>query len=269
MELYLGAPPPEMTAEEYLQSARSAAEQWSHTNLTCSGLSIDIQAVSQATADVGFDGKNMIVFYQDSWSKHPLPADPAQVVAYAPNAFAVTTIYKSKTTGEIVDADMEINAVRFLWADLVTHPDLGPLGAADFQNTLTHELGHVIGLAHPCYSQNDGPTRLTDNNGNPELDCKDPAVPASVSESTMFPAVATSDTLRRTLAADDQQAVCDIYPSTSTRCGPSQSDGCSLVGRAQNRPQGRALLSFLEVLLASLLWKWMSRQTMAHRRPMR
>ena len=266
MELYLGAPPPAMTADEYLQGARSAAQQWSHIDLACSGVSIDIQAVSQATGDVGFDGKNMIVFYQDSWSKHPLPADPTQALAYAPNAFAVTTVYKSKTTGEIVDADMEINAVKFVWEDLVKRPDPGNQDAADFQNTLTHELGHVIGLAHPCYSQNDGPTRLNDNNGNPELDCGSPTLPAAVSESTMFPAVATSDTQRRTLAADDQQAVCDIYPSGLALCGQSQGDGCTLVGHAPTGTHGRALPTFLALLLASLLWKWMSRQTIARRR---
>ena len=164
----------------------------------------------------------------------------------------MTTVFKSKTTGEIVDADIELNATSFVWTDLVNHPEMAAQGAADFPNTLTHELGHVIGLAHPCYTQHDGPNPLNDNNGDPELDCGDAALPASVLESTMFPAVATWDTQRRTLAADDQKAACDIYPSASAMCRRSPGDGCALIGRPSPRPGGRALSAFLAVLLASL-----------------
>lgn len=145
------------------------------------------------------------------------------------NALAVTTVFKSKTTGEIVDADMEINAVSFAWADLVADPAQASSGAVDFQNTVTHKLGHVIGLAHNCYSTSDGPAPLVDNTGNPEPGCGSADTPASVADATMYPVVALSDTDRRTLSPDDVQAACDIYPGQVAFLGGA---GCAVAGPA-------------------------------------
>jgi hypothetical protein len=144
---------------------------------------------------------------------------------------AVTTVFKNNSTGEIVDADMEINAVNFAWADLVLHPELANGNTADFQNTLTHELGHVIGLAHNCYSSNDGMPRLTDNRGNLEIDCGGTDVPATVTDVTMYPVVSMYDTNRRTLSPDDEQASCDLYPSGQAACACFSSAGCSVAGQ--------------------------------------
>jgi hypothetical protein len=217
---------------------------------------------SAATSDTGLDGINMIVFRQDAWCEHPAPADPTQPYCYPANALAVTSVFKSKSTGEIVDADMELNAVRFTWADLVERPELPDGSTADFQNTLTHELGHVIGLAHPCYSSNDGPSRLLDNTGVPELDCTDPNLPAAVLNTTMFPSVATSDTARRVLSPDDQQAACDIYPAASAMCLPTPSShGCSTLPSAP-QPAGRAWLTILAGCLSAALLALALRRTL-------
>jgi hypothetical protein len=253
MELYLGAPPPGLTADAYFSAAEQAGKVWSHKDLACTGLSIAMARQSAATSDTGLDGINMIVFRQDAWCEHPAPADPTQPYCYPANALAVTSVFKSKSTGEIVDADMELNAVRFTWADLVAHPELASGSTADFQNTLTHELGHVIGLAHPCYSSNDGPSRLIDNNGAPELDCTDPNLPAAVLNTTMFPSVATSDTARRVLSPDDQQADCDIYPAASAMCQSTQSShGCSMLPTGQ-KPVGSARLTVVAACLSAML----------------
>jgi hypothetical protein len=254
MRISLDSPPPAMTAADYLAAANIAGAQWGHDSLACSGLSIKMQKVSEPL-ETGLDGKNTIVAWQDSWSKHPVPDDPAQIIPHAPNAFAVTTVFKSKSTGEIVDADIEINAVKFVWTDLGNHPDLAAQGRADLQNTLTHELGHVIGLAHPCYTPNDGFPRLDDNTGTPELDCKDPALPLSTSEATMFPAVATSDIQRRSLAADDQQAACDIYPSATSTCHEAANSGCGVAPRpSEGLSQRRStLVVLLSAWIAAML----------------
>jgi len=186
---------------------------------------------AETTADVGLDGKNVIVFRQDTWCT--TSTDTGEQTCYAANAMAVTTLFKNKKTGEIVDADMEINAVYYAWADLIADPTQATGMTADFQNTLTHELGHVIGLAHNCYIANDGPTPLTDNTGNTELNCGSANVPATVTDATMYPVVSTYDTERRSLTPDDQQAACEIYPSSQATC--TSNSGCSVASQTPAR----------------------------------
>ncbi|HEY5282512.1 MAG TPA: hypothetical protein VIM14_06965 [Polyangia bacterium] len=232
MNIYLGASPPTLTAEQYWNASRLAAQAWSHDDVACTGLSISMTKHMEDTAELGLDGKNVIVFVRDACTPS-LAADAGagERTCYPTNAMAVTTLFKRTTTGEIVDADMVINAVNFAWADLVADGDQVAGTTADFQNTLTHELGHVIGLAHPCYIANDGPAPLTDNTGKVELNCGDPGVLASVAASTMYPVVSTHDTERRSLTPDDQKAACDIYPSSQGACTYLGGSGCSVASQ--------------------------------------
>jgi hypothetical protein len=258
MEIYLGSPPPTMTAEQYFNASQLAAQAWSHGSLACTGLTLSIRRQPEATADVGLDRKNVIVFLKDSWCKDSNATDGP---CYPANALAVTSDFKNDTTGEIGDADIELNAVNISWADLLANPQLTASGTADFQNTLTHELGHVIGLAHPCYSSKDGTPVLKDNNGNDEVTCGKANMPLSVTESTMYPSIPMSDTERRTLSPDDQQAVCDIYPYGSATCGEYLlNGGCALAGQTSS-PSSRAwVLGLLAAAVGLLI-------AVAYRRP--
>ena len=230
MDIYLGAPPPSMTADQYWNASQLAAQAWSHADIACTGVSISMSKHVESTGEVGLDLKNVIAFRQDRACLQPATTDPAAQPCLPANVLAVTTLFKNKTTGEIFDADMEINAVNFAWADLVVDPTRANGATADFQNTLTHELGHVIGLTHNCYSANDGPAPIMDNAGNLEPVCGSAGVPSSVTDATMYPVVATSDTDRRTLSPDDQQAACDIYPGSQGTCGAGSGQGCSVAG---------------------------------------
>ena len=72
---------------------------------------------------------------------------------------ALTSAFHSTLTGQIFDADIEFNAspasdgTSFLFTTVnsprcdATSPDISCV-ANDIQNTLTHEIGHVIGLDH-------------------------------------------------------------------------------------------------------------------------
>jgi len=211
---------------------------------------------------VAKDGHNRIIFRQNAWCREPAPTDSSEPRCYDPSALAITTVFQLKNSGEILDADLEVNAVTFTWGDFVGKPDLMPYGSHDFQGAITHELGHVLGLEHTCYNavyRADGMlvSRPVDNLGNPVPDCGYEA-PASVAEATMYVSVNSpqAEVGLRTLSPDDAQGVCEIYPySAGYVCEAPSSDrdnakgggGCSLTARSRSGPIAVAL-----VLLAAL-----------------
>ncbi len=134
------------------------------------------------------DSQNRVVFRSVDW---PLELGP--------ETLALTSAVYRRSTGEIVDADIDLNAVDHVWS-------AGPVPAAghdDVENTVTHELGHAIGFAH-----------------------------TDIADATMFASAALEETAKRDLADDDQQAVCDVYPGGTPR-GPRSS--CA-ISPAQGSP---------------------------------
>jgi len=258
MQIYLGSAPPVLTADAFIAASTQAAAVWSYPMLACTDIRLTMVAEAQASADVGKDNKNVIVFRQDTWCLQPTPVDDAgvpQPVCFPSSALAVTTIFKNSKTGEILDADIEFNAVDYTWGDLVGQPSLGVSTTADFQNALTHELGHVLGLDHNCYAESDGQNRLNDNTGAPEVNCYgNPPPPDAVVSATMYPSVLLGDTLRRNLSSDDELGVCDIYPHRHDVCpAPPADSGCSMVATAtSDRPQTVLLWTTLGLLIAAL-----------------
>ncbi len=95
-----------------------------------------------------------------------------------PGVLALTRLTYNPCTGQIFDADITINAVDF---------DFGmrsePIeGFMDVQNTVTHEMGHFLGLDH-----------------------------SQTPDATMFPTAPNSEVIKRTLEADDAEGLCCIY----------------------------------------------------------
>jgi MYXO-CTERM domain-containing protein len=218
-----------MTVDEILADTDAAAATWSNVSDACTYLQIMVSSSMDKTPHAANDGRNNILYRSHDWCKQTATGGCDANVSYDPAALALTSVSASTSTGLIKDADLEVNAFNFRWADLVVHPDLIGDGQSvhDLQNALTHEMGHVIGLDHTCYLQ---PPPLIDNNGNPTPDCAD-AMP-DVLATTMFPSANPGDTDKRTLAPDDQQAVCEIYPAASDpqNCAPPMSStlqGCS------------------------------------------
>lgn len=151
-----------------------------------------------------------------------------------PAAFALTTVWHRRSTGEILDADMEVNEQR------------GPYGVCpadgcvdrrtvDLENVFTHELGHYLGLAH-----------------------------STEAEATMFASAVAGETLKRDLAADDVAGICEVYPPGTPEgvcdatprgglvlhCEPG---GCSVAGAGLRASRGA--VPALLLALGLMLWR--------------
>jgi hypothetical protein len=154
-----------MSVDAIVKSITAAAHTWSSNAVTCAGgrhpfLEI-VPALASADAEapgIGDDARNTIVFRTDRWSR----SGRTDTKDYDVNGLVITTV-TSERDGHIVDVDMEINATEpstILWMNLdpgvvipgTKNGDAHTPDVYDLQNSLTHEFGHFIGLAHTCFS---------------------------------------------------------------------------------------------------------------------
>lgn len=267
LHVYLGAPPPVLDADGYLEAALASAAAWSYPRVRGTDLRFNVVAESNATADVGYDQQSVVVFRTGSWCREPAPVDDSGnplPECYPSTALAVTSLFKNRHTGEILDADIEFNGVDFSWGDWVGRPGLATPTTADFQNALTHELGHVAGLDHNCFAPSDGQPRLPDHTGALEIDCYgNPSLPAAVADATMYPSVVLSDVVRRTLSDDDILGISDVYPHAHESCPAVAQGGCAVTARAQGT-RTSAWLTGGGMVLAVSLAGWLARRRRRH-----
>lgn len=221
------------------QAARESFAPWSSTD--CSDFEFEDQGVTTRT-DVGFDTSgsvqnlNLVVWRERTCAK-AAPAGDACLSSggcnnlyncweQASQIIAVTTTTFNKKTGELYDADIELNGAYFVFTTgdgpACANPPPRPATtcvATDVKNTLVHEIGHVIGLDHTT----------------------DP-------KTTMYPSAALGDVDKRTLQADDIAGLCTIYPKGKGTAGceepPLKGDGCGCgSGAGPVLPLAAALLA--------------------------
>lgn len=170
-----------------LKAASSAAAAWSEPG------EIEIQ-IRQGARQIGFvqggQNDNVIAFDDDRWD-------------FDDDMLALSLVHFDVATGEIFDADVVINTEGYAWADKAEHASVD---AYDLANTLTHEIGHVVGLAH-----------------------------STTDEATMFPTSGKDETNKRDLAEDDVLGLTDIYSSIGAPATPDPAavllpPGCSSAG---------------------------------------
>lgn len=125
--------------------------------------------------------QNLVVFREAAWPYN----DPN-------NTLGLTTVTFDANTGEIFDADLEINAT----GKNLSAGDPVPALGYDLQSVVTHEVGHFLGLAH-----------------------------ATDSRATMFASYKPGTTALRSLTADDAEGACAIYPSADVRIVDPQVAG--------------------------------------------
>ena len=228
-----------VSASDFATAARRAAATWSAPELG-SALAFTIDVSGETPAGTRFDQVNAISFRTDSW-KPPM---------YPESALALTTVWSRD--GQIMDADTEINGVdpRFKWGLLPDDPALAAMASeVDLQNALTHELGHVIGLAHPCFLGDAPAPPEVDDQGAPVLSCSDPSLPAAVRTATMFPSSQAGSIAERTLSPDESDALRALYPLRATP-PPSlgeRSGGCRVA------PAGGGLVAPFALLVGALV----------------
>lgn len=126
---------------------------------------------------VGYDylspdtNENIVVFWDEDWP-HPTLG----------GVIALTTTTHIPQDGRIIDADIEINSTNFEFEELSNANN--NTSKTDLANTLVHEIGHLLGLAHTNDAQ-----------------------------ATMFASATPGEVLKRTLECDDISAIAFKYPA--------------------------------------------------------
>lgn len=228
----------------------AAASTWSHPEILCTSLSLNLAPGFTDGHVVAFDGHNRVMMRTSVWCADPDTAtdchDSSQV--------ALTTVFSRNhpgalDDGQILEADIEVNGVDYLWGVI---PD-GPISGRDYEfiydlpSALTHETGHFIGLAHVCELPGD-PAHI-DSRGLPSPECSTlaPGSTPDLLDATMYPLMNPSDKSLRTLTDDDLEAACSLYP----RPLPTVVGSCAVSpGRAPGR-RGVALGAALALAWAA------------------
>jgi hypothetical protein len=239
---------PTMTSDQVIGAVTAAAAAWSWQQNDCTYLAILPSTSGGPAPHAANDGHNALIFRSANWCQ--LAPDGSCEVDYDSSALAFTWDTANKRTGQIYDADIEVNLVDFQWADVVADPNLHE--DMDLQNALTHELGHFIGLDHTCFNplSPPGTPHPLDNTGTPIPDCD--MADAVVTATTMYPSAMPGDTQKRTLAPDDQDGLCFIYPAAHPPPGSNEQlrGGCARCELAgpPSRPLGAATLVVATIL---------------------
>jgi len=155
-------------------------DTWS--DQTCSSLRL-VYAGRTAETQAGLppdrEAVNFVHFVEDGWVE----------LRYPRAALALTSVTYNPRTGQIADADIEMNATLFEFS-IIDGPSLAT--RHDIENTVTHEVGHFVGLEHTTEAAHTGSGTYTD--------------------ATMAASSPGGETGKRSLHEDDVAALCDAYP---------------------------------------------------------
>jgi hypothetical protein len=164
--------------------------------------------------DAPSDVENEVVVVTDGFGRRPQAPETAATgslmtwsEATGDDVLAITRVRYDPDTGVVSRARIELNDETARLVD-------ASLGCGeseyDLEAVLTHEVGHFLGLAHPC----EYPDEAGQIEQCPSPSCYDKL--ADVMESgvpTMWPVADYCDIQLRTLTGDDVDGICFLYPS--------------------------------------------------------
>lgn len=179
-----------LDADETRAAVDAGFNHWA--NVICDTGATDIQFLRLddsvcMTPEFNANGGNVnTIAFLDPW------IDPRNGMALDSRILGFTSLWSDLETGELLDADMLINDSR----RLTRCPSDGACAEVDLESIVTHEAGHFIGIGH-----------------------------SPVQDATMYNmASAPGDIGMRSLAQDDIDATCTIYPPGSLQPQCSDSD---------------------------------------------
>jgi MYXO-CTERM domain-containing protein len=221
---------------------------WNNGIASCSYMQIINEG--KTSVEVGRDKFNVIKFRDSAWCRPMTKDDPARCHPETAAGITTATYVDDNTSdrdGAIVDADIEINGVHFAIA--VNGSTQGTASCiSELQNTLTHEIGHMLGLEHTCRASGDPPR--TDDKGASVPLCSN--ANTTQQEASMFNFQDCGETKKESLEADDIAGACGVYrladdPGT---CEPVDSGGGCCDASVGGNPAG----PFALVGIMALLW---------------
>lgn len=158
------------TGQKSLEAVTTAFATWQVAMQECGSAAL-VEGPRAKTRRIGVEpglaNVNLVLFRVESCSQKALPQSPCWQDGTCGNLFdcwdhaagllGVTTVTYDKTTGQMIDADIELNSSVNVFT-VVSSPmcNINPTQdcvAIDIQNTTTHEIGHLMGLEHTELSQ--------------------------------------------------------------------------------------------------------------------
>jgi hypothetical protein len=170
---------PEIPFETLLSESTAAAARWHQVPCDDEGLTnayFQLLPIADTLTPTGYDPQGVnanTISFNEVWRPD---------AAHRLGTIAITIVTFDADTGEILDADIELNQRSELNPDgywFTTGP--ANMASADLPTILTHEFGHFQGIAH------------SDDEG-----------------AVMWPAAGLGEQ-RRELHPDDAHAICDAY----------------------------------------------------------
>ncbi|MEC9072492.1 MAG: matrixin family metalloprotease, partial [Myxococcota bacterium] len=204
VSLVLDPDVPESVAEDLAQTFEQAIKPWN--DLSCVSTSLVIEGVESCPGEIVDDGVNCVVW-----------VDKPELWRWPSHLVGITLVHFEGDTGRIIDTDMEFNGAFTTWSTGTECTD----EHHDLWATVTHEVGHLLGLDHSNR-------------------------PQATMNAVTFP----GDCKKRTLHEDDEETVCGLYAgipyvtdggSSATDGGNSGSGDASSTGGGDSGGEGNSV----------------------------